>query len=450
MPEHKVRPALPVDDLPVGEEGMGEHVWIDVIQKMDEVYSELLQYEVALEQKNAALEESQQFIFSVLSSISDILIVCDRSGRIVEANGALQKLVGREEKTLLGTPLVALFADATSRDRAERFQLQLGEEGVHDCEMQMHGAHGKPVAVTINVAPRYSGVGKLMGLVLTGRPVGELRRAYQALRDAHEQLKRTQQQLLQSEKMASLGRLVAGVAHELNNPISFVLGNVHALGRYATRLRQYLETIHEDGSAPAEIEALRRKLRIDHILSDLPSLLDGTIEGAERTRDIVDGLKRFSAADRNENKVFNLAEIVVTAAHWVSKATPRALQIDQDLQDPLPVLGSPGQMQQVVLNLVQNAVDATSDVNEPCVSIEGRVVGAWVEVVIQDNGPGIDPEVVDKIFEPFFTTKPVGKGTGLGLSISYGIVQRHGGLLDAGSCEGGGAEFILRLPLATT
>ncbi len=170
---------------------------------------------------------------------------------------------------------------------------------MHDCELPLRARDGSAVPVSLNCTPRFNAVGKSLGMVVTGRPVGELRRAYQALHEAHEDLKRTQQQLLHAEKMASLGRLVAGVAHELNNPISFVLGNVHALQRYAGRLAGYLETIHR-GAGAEEIESARRNLRIDRILDDLPSLIEGTIEGAERTRAIVDGLKRFSAMDARD------------------------------------------------------------------------------------------------------------------------------------------------------
>src|SRR5690242_6427825 len=223
---------------------VGEHVWLDVIQKMDEVYNDLLQYEVALEEKNAALEDSQQFILSVLTSMSDILLVCNRNGIIEDVNQSLQKLAGKSETELRGQPLFDLFADEASRKAALRFFGGNSGETVHDCELHLKAADGSPMAVSLNCTPRLSSVGKLLGVVITGRPVGELRRAYHALRQAHDELKRTQQQLLHSEKMASLGRLVAGVAHELNNPISFVLGNVHALKRYAERLERYLAALH--------------------------------------------------------------------------------------------------------------------------------------------------------------------------------------------------------------
>jgi two-component system sensor histidine kinase HupT/HoxJ len=138
------------------------------------------------------------------------------------------------------------------------------------------------------------------------------------MRTAHEALKRTQQQLLHSEKMASLGQLVAGVAHELNNPISFVLGNVHALRKYCDRLQTYMAAQHAQADE-ATLQALRQKLRIEHLLADLPSLIEGTLEGAQRTADIVHSLKRFSAMDSEERVPVNLADVVDRAIHWVQK-----------------------------------------------------------------------------------------------------------------------------------
>ena len=195
---------------------------------------------------------------------------------------------------------------------------------------------------------------------------------------------------------------------------------------------------------------MRESLRIDHILADMPPLLDGTIEGAERTRDIVDGLKRFSAVDRNENARFNLVDVIERAVHWVANAIPERFQVGLSLPEDLPVLGSSGQMQQVLMNLVQNAYDATLEQLAPRLDICACIDDENSAVVLEfhDNGPGIEPDNLPRIFDPFFTTKPVGKGTGLGLAISYGIVERHGGSLTAANHPDGGALFSIRLPLA--
>jgi len=432
--------------------GVGEDVWMDVIHKMDEVYSDLLQYEVALEEKNAKLEESQQFIFSVLTAMSDILVVCGRDGTIEDVNPSLEIITGRSAESLRGTSIYDLFADDAARAQARSKLSPMSESEVHDCELLLAARDGASVPVSFNCRPRFNVLGKSLGLVVTGRPVGELRKAYHQLRQAHEDLKLTQQQLLHSEKMASLGRLVAGVAHELNNPISFILGNVHALRRYAGRLEEYLAAVHA-GAAPDALTDMRARLRIDRILDDLDPLIDGTIEGAERSRQIVDGLKRFSAVDRDESQQFDLAEVVERAVRWVCQASRKNFEVDIHLPAPLTMIGSAGQMQQVMMNLVQNACDATSEQDSPRLRIEGQtqVVGARTLIRLQfhDNGPGVEVEHLAHVFDPFFTTKPVGKGTGLGLSISYGIVERHGGHLQAETHPEGGAVFTVTLPLDT-
>lgn len=431
--------------------GVGDDAWLDVIQKMDDVYSQLLQDEVALEQKNAQLEASQQLIYSLLSSMSDVLVASDDHGLIEQTNQALCDLVGCSEENLLGTPMDGLLHEGTKttvlQDMMRRtLALRQGET----VELMLRDAAGQAVPVDFTATPRFDGRKRCIGYVFVGRPMAEIKRAYRQLHEAHEELKRTQQQLLHSEKMSSLGRLVAGVAHELNNPISFVLGNVHALNRYTVRLRQYLDAIHAEaalGQNPA-LMALAHKLRIEHILNDLPSLMDGTIEGAHRTASIVDGLKRFSALDGEEREQVELVPLIERAIHWVQ--TGMKLEFDVKLQSCVgcKVQGNSGQLLQVLMNLIQNAYDAASSVPGvlPALRISVQREGDFVTMCFHDNGPGIAPDAMSHIFEPFFTTKPVGKGTGLGLSISYGIVERNGGTLTAHNHPDGGAEFVVRLP----
>ena len=427
-------------------DGVDDSAWLDVIAKMDEVYSQLVQDEIALEEKNAQLEQSQQFIFSLLSAMSDVLVACDEAGRIEETNAALRELVGQPEEALRGTPLLALLADDTSVQNIRHALATTTRRG-SSIEIDLRDAQGQAVPVDLNITPRHNAAGHRVGHVFVGRPLGELKRAYHQLREAHEALKRTQQQLLHSEKMASLGRLVAGVAHELNNPISFVLGNVHALQRYSERLREYLGAIHADAPADEQVK-LRAKLRIDHLLADLPSLMEGTLEGAQRTADIVQGLKRFSAMDRGERIEVDLNGVIERAIHWVRKGTAPSFEVHWEPGPPCTVMGNAGQLLQVVMNLVQNAYDAAATLANaaPAMWITLQCAGDTARLHLRDNGPGIAPEHLSRIFDPFFTTKPVGKGTGLGLSISYGIVEQHGGRLSAGNHAQGGAEFVLELP----
>ncbi len=446
MATKKARAKSPLPTVPM--EGVDESTWMDVIQKMDEVYTRLIDDEVELEKKNTELEQSQQFIFSVLTSMSDVLVVCDANGVIEQANAALCELTGRPEEQLSGTPLYALLADDASRELAraamEKADAPRAGEAI---ELNLLDRAGQAVSVDANCTPRIGDKGRRVGTVWVGRPTAELKRAYHEMRAAHEALKRTQQQLLHSEKMASLGQLVAGVAHELNNPISFVLGNVHALSKYSERLRTYLAAMHAH-EPEAVLDEMRRKLRIEHLLADLPSLIEGTLEGAQRTADIVHGLKRFSAMDSEERKPVNLVEVIERAIHWVQKGRSAPVEVQWQAGETCTVMGSAGQLQQVMMNLLQNGFDAVGQREAPRIVVSLERADGTVRVALRDNGPGIPPEHLLRIFDPFFTTKPVGKGTGLGLSISYGIVEQHGGRLSARNVEGGGAEFVLELPQA--
>ena len=416
---------------------------------MDEVYTRLIDDEVELEKKNSELEQSQQFIFSVLTSMSDVLVVCNEAGRIEQANAALCELVGRSEDQLRGTRLDELLADEASvaLARAAMTKSDAPRKG-EAIELNLLDRLGKQVSVDANCTPRLGANGRRVGTVWVGRPTAELKRAYQEMRTAHEALKRTQQQLLHSEKMASLGQLVAGVAHELNNPISFVLGNVHALRKYCDRLQTYMAAQHAQADE-ATLLALRQKLRIEHLLADLPSLIEGTLEGAQRTADIVHSLKRFSAMDSEERVPVNLADVVDRAIHWVQKGYTHPVAVHWQKGEPCRVTGSAGQLQQVVMNLLQNAFDAVVGTpgHQPEVWVSIACADGLARLTVRDNGPGIPPEHLLRIFDPFFTTKPVGKGTGLGLSISYGLVEQHGGRLSARNGEQG-AEFWMELPLA--
>lgn len=421
----------------------GEEAWIEVIRKMDEVYADLVRYQIVIEEKNSALEEAQAFISSVLAAMTDVLIVCDINGNIERTNSAAERLSGWAEAELVGRPLSSLI-DAPG-NLVEQFPEKLRSSSVVDCEVLLSVRDGDAAPLAVNCSPRYDHEGRLVGLVLIGRPIGELRRAYRDLDHAHQKLRRTQQQLVISEKMAALGRLVAGVAHELNNPISFVFGNMHALKRYGERITEYLHAI-DGGDKQGRLGELRAKLKIDRILSDIGPLVEGTLEGAERVADIVQELRRFSSSQKEEPQPFDLVQTVRTASQWVVKAARHKPDIVLDAPVQLEIVGRKGPVHQIVVNLVQNAVDvmagrSTAPIEVTC----GRKSGeAFVRV--RDHGPGLRDADMDRIFEPFYTTKPLGEGTGLGLYVSYGLAQELGGRLDVANDLEGGAIFTLIFP----
>lgn len=431
---------------PAEFEGERENAWIEVIRKMDEVYADLLRYEADLEDKNTALEEAQAFISSVIESVSDILIVCDPNGIIQQVNPATVSLLGQPAEQLVGR-LLADLVDEPDRGKVEDILKSRFPTDVVDCELRFRSVEGLSDLLAVNGSTRYDQNGRRVGTVLTGRRVGELRRAYEALHKAHGELKRAQRQLVEQEKMASLGRLVAGVAHELNNPISFVYGNIHTLERYRERLTGYLRALHA-GTSAGELEELRRSLKIDALLEDLGPLIDGTLEGAMRVSDIVKNLRRLSFSKTGEALPFAVERVLRTAVRWAARAKAVKVEIRMDIAPGAMIAANEGQVHQIVVNLVDNAIDAMRDAQAPLLDITVRRVGNDISIEIADNGIGLADAVVDKVFEPFFTTKAVGEGTGLGLWISYSIARECGGALAAANRPGGGAVFTLTLPAA--
>jgi len=378
--------------------------------------------------------------------MTDVLIVCDTEGRIQQVNSALENLTGKPAEAFLQKPISEVFG-ADSMTMVEQFPEKLGRESLIDCKVSVLCADDTSAPLAMNCSSRYDYDGGLVGMVLIGRPVGELRRAYDDLNRTHDELKRAQQQLVQSEKMASLGRLVAGVAHELNNPISFVFGNMHALQRYASRITKYLSGVDAQ-TGSKYLQQRRKDLKIDHILDDMESLIDGTLEGAERVSDIVQDLRRYSGAQKEENSRFDLPLVIRKAVQWVISASRVKPEVHYQLPDRLEFIGCNGQVHQILVNLVQNAIDAMEKESRPQLTLVCEAKTDSIEIHVIDQGPGIPQQDLAHIFDPFFTSKPVGQGTGLGLYISYDLARDLGGDLTAEDRPQGGAVFTLTLPLS--
>ncbi|MGH1364523.1 MAG: FG-GAP-like repeat-containing protein [Calditrichia bacterium] len=284
--------------------------------------------------------------------------------------------------------------------------------------------------------------------------VSELEDKNTSLETLYKELKNTQSQLIQSEKMGSLGQLVAGIAHELNNPISFIYANMKQLETYVEGINAVLAELGEDQhehlpeKLRLKLDELDKSYDLKYIRKDIDELIDESLEGSQRVKDLVLNLRNFSRLDEAEFKTVNLHEGLDSSLKLLSNEFKNRIEVHRGYGQIPPVYCNPGQINQVFMNLLINAGQAISGKGDIWVRTE--VVGDKVQIHVRDNGKGIPEDIRSKIFDPFFTTKDVGEGTGLGLSISYNIVTSHGGKIAVESEIGKGTEFIVSLPLGTS
>jgi two-component system NtrC family sensor kinase len=252
-----------------------------------------------------------------------------------------------------------------------------------------------------------------------------------------------QRQLFQAEKMASVGQLAAGMAHEINNPIGFIQSNLRTARDYAAQLRRLAPAVKSGDGAQAA--ALWQREDLDFVLDDFSALIDESVSGAQRIARIVADLKVFSSIDAAGDTPVDLGESlrIVTRLAQTQIGAHALLALDFDALPP--VRGDAGKLNQVFLSLIQNADQAVPEGGEIC--IRGRVEGAWLRVEVEDNGCGIAPDTLQRVFDPFFTTRVVGQGTGLGLTVSRDIIAAHGGTIEIDSELGRGTRVVVSLPV---
>ena len=277
----------------------------------------------------------------------------------------------------------------------------------------------------------------------------DLEKQNKELARSKAELERLQAQIVHSEKMASLGQLAAGVAHELNNPAGFIYGNMEILRACAAgleRLLSFYDAAQLPMSLTAQVKAIKEEIDYENSLEDLKSIIADCHSGAERIRDVVQNLRLFSRLDEAEFKKVDLHEGIESTIRLLSQYYGSGrITLERDYADLPPVDCYAGQLNQVWMNLLTNAAQAIG--GEGKVRVATRRENEMAVVSISDTGGGIAPEDLKKIFDPFFTTKRVGEGTGLGLSITYGIIERHGGSIGVESRPGEGTTFTLAIPI---
>lgn len=258
------------------------------------------------------------------------------------------------------------------------------------------------------------------------------------------ELKNTQAQLVQSEKMASLGQLTAGVAHEINNPITFVKGGSIALTKDVQDLIKLID-MYVDQRPDEDIDAFKREIDLDYLLENVPLTIEDIKTGADRTADIVKGLRSFARLDEGEKQSVDINECIDSTLLLISDDDPEHIKLIRNYQmDIKPISCYPDQLNQAFLNIINNARDAMKDGGKLTITTEDN--NGQVSIRFKDTGAGILEDIQSKIFDPFFTTKDVGEGTGLGLAITHGIIENHQGTIEVKSEVGKGSEFIITLP----
>ncbi len=288
----------------------------------------------------------------------------------------------------------------------------------------------------------------------------ELFMSYQTLQESHDQLgaameevKRQQKQLVQSEKLASLGTMSAGVAHEINNPLAFVFSNVNSLAHAVDQFRQYhqhvgalllAESPAQSAEATGALKEFVEEADVEFLFEDCGDLLSETIDGIQRVKSIVAGLKAFARSDAGEMEPVDLIACIRNTLKLAHNQIKFNMEVVEDFDDLPEIRGYPGKLSQVFLNLIVNAGQAMEGTGS--IKISARNLKDVIQVDFQDTGAGMSAETIKDIFNPFFTTKPVGEGTGLGLSISHGIIEEHAGEITVSSELGVGTCFSIILP----
>jgi two-component system NtrC family sensor kinase len=402
--------------------------------------AELLAQHEQLQNLFHMVEKAKMEWESTMDCIGDIVIVTDTGERIKRCNKAFQTFTGMTYQEILG----------------RNWQELLSMKGLHTPFPCAPGAElfHKPTErwFVFNSYPFMDSSRNLVsGTVITLHNSTVVKQFTSKLEKAYSELKLTQAKVIQQEKMASIGQLAAGVAHEINNPMGFISSNLNTLVKYMERLTDFIhvqsEAIesHQEVKLAQGLQVKRKELKIDYVIDDARELIRESMDGAERVRTIVQNLKSFSRVDDAESRHADINECITSTINIVWNELKYKASLVKELGDIPLTRCHPQQINQVFMNLLINAAQAIEKQGE-------IIVRTWHEngsifAQVTDTGCGMSTEVLNKIFEPFFTTKEIGSGTGLGLSITYDIVKKHNGEITAASEPGKGTTFTVRLPV---
>lgn len=422
--------------------------------------------ELEIKEKTSALINKEAHIRSIVDTAADGIISIDENGLIELFNPAAQRIFGYEETDVIGSNIKMLMPEPFYSQHdgyLENYRRTGTGTIIGSAGREVEGVRKDnslfPMELTVSelhVEGRHKFTGMVRDITERKQAQEELHRRYEDLKSANENLKSAQSQLLQSEKMASIGQLAAGVAHEINNPVGYVNSNISSLAQYLQDLfkvidaYETLEIITQGHDEElANVKAIKEEVGLGYLKTDIMDIIGESKEGLLRVKQIVQDLKDFSHVDEAEWQWADLHKGLDSTLNVAQSEIKYKAEVVKEYGDIPHIECMASQINQVFMNLLVNAAHAIKG-ERGVITIRTGVEAKQAWVAISDTGEGIPEDIQNRIFEPFFTTKEIGKGTGLGLSLSYGIIEKHGGRIDVSSEMGKGTTFTIWLPIEQT